>query len=430
MFTHAGTYLPEINAGRLPLSGSVPEASLGETNMRIDLPTLYLLAMLSGTFNGLMLLLSWLHNRTAVTLAWWGSALLVLVVGGALTVLRGVVPDPLSIVVGNGLWIGAYGMMWCAARVFEGRRPCLMVTAAGALGWAILCQSEIFYGSQVMRIGAFSAINTVYALLIPFEYWRARTERPASRRVAILLLLLQAVFYALRIPLAERFVFPVPPGDESVLVPVWATGLLLHVVCMSFLVMVMVKERLELHLRHIALVDPLTGVANRRAFFDQGERMLARMSADRRPAALLMIDLDFFKRINDTYGHEVGDRALCAFCDATTALLRPTDLFARTGGEEFVCLLPNVSMSEAIDTAERIRHRFATQTRSTGFLQDGLTVSVGIAAPASCGYVLDTLMEAADRALYTAKANGRNRVEWVRDDRLTLVPSIREAVAV
>jgi diguanylate cyclase (GGDEF)-like protein len=395
--------------------------------MRIDLPTLYLLTMLTGVFNGLMLLFSWLQNRTAMTLAWWGSAMLVLAVGGALIALRGVVPDPLSIVVGNGLWLAAYGMMWCAARVFEGRKPHFAAAAAGALLWAILCQSETFYTTQTLRICVFSAINTVYTLLIPLEYWRAQDPQPASRWVAIVVSLLQAVFYALRIPFADRFVFSVPANEVSMLVPIWVTALSLHMAGMSFLAMVMVKERLELELRRVALLDPLIGIANRRAFFDCGERMLVRAKADHHTAALLMIDLDFFKRINDTHGHDVGDRVLRAFGACTTALLRPADLFARTGGEEFACLLPNITMAEALEVAERIRRRFASPTIRTELLPNGLTVSVGVASTHACGYKLDTLMIAADRALYTAKANGRNRVEWVADDRLTLAPSIAPA---
>jgi diguanylate cyclase (GGDEF)-like protein len=392
--------------------------------MRIDLPTLYLVAMLTSVFNGLMLLFSWVQNRTAMTLAWWGGAILVLVVGGALTALRGVLPDPISIVIGNGLWLGAYGMMWCAARVFERRRPHLLAAAAGALLWPALCQIETFYGSQVLRIGVFSAISAVYALLIPLEYCRTEDPRSPSRWIAIVLLLLQAVFYVLRIPLAERFVFPVPPDDISMLVPLWVTALFVHSICMSFLAMVMVKERLELELRRAALVDPLTGIANRRAFFARGERLLARASADRAAATLLMIDLDFFKRINDTYGHDAGDRALCEFGACTTGLLRPTDLFARTGGEEFACLLPGTTMTAALETAERIRSGFAARTSTTGHARDGLTVSVGVASTVSCGYMLDTLMVTADRALYVAKANGRNRVEWDTSASPALVPSM------
>lgn len=392
--------------------------------MRIDLPTLYLLAMLTSVFNGLMLLFSWLQNRTAMTLAWWGGAILVLVGGGLLAALRGVVPDPLSIVVGNGLWLGAYGMMWCGARVFEGRKPRLPSAAAGAIAWAIFCQSEVFYGSQVLRIGVFSIIVSVYALLIPLEYWRSQDPQPASRWIAIALSLLQALFYALRVPLADRFIFPVPAEDVNMYVPIWITALCLHIAGIAFLVMVMVKERLELQLRRAASIDPLTGIANRRAFFDRGERILGRLSIDRAPAALLMIDLDFFKRVNDTYGHDAGDRLLSAFGTCTSALLRSTDLFARTGGEEFACLLPNTNITDAMEAAERIRRRFASQASDDDFPQNSPTVSVGVATTATCGHQLDALMAAADRALYAAKANGRNRVEADMADRSNMAPPI------
>ena len=115
----------------------------------------------------------------------------------------------------------------------------------------------------MLRIGVFSVVVSVYALLIPLEYWRSQDPQPASRWIAIALSLLQALFYALRIPLADQFVFPVPPEDVNMFVPVWITGLCLHIAGMAFLVMVMVKERLELQLRRAALIDPLTGIANR-----------------------------------------------------------------------------------------------------------------------------------------------------------------------
>jgi diguanylate cyclase (GGDEF)-like protein len=382
--------------------------------MRIDLPTLYAVAILATAVNGLMLLFSWLQNRSAMTLVWWGGATIVLVIGGGLIALRGVVSDPISIVAGSCLWLGAYGMMWCGARVFEGRAPRSALAMAGAVAWVVLCQSETFYGSQVLRIRVFSVFCFAYMLLIAWEYWHPRDPRPRSRWLAVALLLIQAAFFALRLLFADRFVFPVAPDDTGVLIPLWIAALFLHSDCMAFTVMVMVKERLELQLRHAALVDPLTGIANRRAFFGRGERLLARIGTRGGSAALLMIDLDQFKRINDTHGHEAGDRVLCAFCADTAGLLRPTDLLARTGGEEFACLLPDTTMPDAARVAERIRLQFAARRPTIG-TPDKVTVSIGVATTASSGFTLNSLMEAADRALYAAKANGRNRVELAVD---------------
>jgi len=180
---------------------------------------------------------------------------------------------------------------------------------------------------------------------------------------------------------------------------------------MAFLVVNMTKERAELRQRQNALVDPLTGAANRRAFLETGERVLQRTLAEGKPAAMLVLDLDLFKKINDTFGHQTGDRVLCAFCDTATATLRPQDLFGRLGGEEFACLLPGATEANALAVAERIRANFEGRPIKFGTQVSKSTVSVGVAMARGVGDDLATLLATADTALYQAKANGRNRVE-------------------
>src|SRR4029077_16249653 len=107
------------------------------------------------------------------------------------------------------------------------------------------------------------------------------------------------------------------------------------------------------------LLDPLTGVANRRAFFERGEEVLRRTTAAGYGSALLLFDLDRFKAINDTFGHQAGDCVLFAFCAAAQSITRPGDVFGRFGGEEFACLLPNATLTDATRIAERIRIAFA-----------------------------------------------------------------------
>ncbi|MFD2180707.1 sensor domain-containing diguanylate cyclase [Rhodoplanes azumiensis] len=391
--------------------------------MRFDLPTLYIVAILATAASGAMLLVAWLQNRKAATLAWWGGATLLLAVAAVVVVGRGVLPDTVSIVVGGSLWLAAYGGMWCAAHVFAGARPRPAVAAFGAVVWVMLWQLPAFRDSQETRLQAFSVLAVVILALTARAYARMPELRPVSRGLAVGLLSIQAALYAVRIPFAGHFVFPVPADQVGIVVPLWIIALFLAADSMPFLVLAMAKDRVETELRRDALRDPLTGVANRRAFFDRGERTLARTLADGRPAALLMIDLDLFKRINDRLGHAAGDAALRLFCDGTAALLRPTDLLARTGGEEFACLLPGAGVTDAMQIAERIRDWFAGQGPTIG-TTDPVSVSIGVAATSALDHDLAGLMDRADRALYAAKANGRNRVEWsapapaaARDDR-------------
>ena len=166
-----------------------------------------------------------------------------------------------------------------------------------------------------------------------------------------------------------------------------------------------------LRYKQASLTDPLTGVGNRRAFFERGEKLLHRSAFEGRPAALLLFDLDKFKDINDTFGHHVGDRVLKDFCAVATAALRPDDLFGRVGGEEFASLLPYTSLDEALAIAERIRSNFAASMPEVGANTLAATVSVGLAMSIDPSRNLADIFEAADRALYRAKANGRNRVE-------------------
>ena len=129
----------------------------------------------------------------------------------------------------------------------------------------------------------------------------------------------------------------------------------------------------------------------------------------REPMALIMFDLDQFKRINDRYGHHVGDEVLTAFCDVATTYLRPNDLFGRIGGEEFASLLPG--LEDAVWLADRTRAAIEAASYNAGQHSIHATVSVGVASCNDATADLAGLLKAADQALYRAKTAGRNRVE-------------------
>jgi diguanylate cyclase (GGDEF)-like protein len=357
------------------------------------------------------LLFSWLQDRSVTALALWGVALMCVSIGGALVVMQQPV-IALSVYVGPALVLSGYGLMWCGARTFEGRTVPYAAAFLGALLWLVACQFDAFVQSQALRMRAASVLIVIYSLLVAGEYWRARDKELMSRWPAIVLMLVHAGCFFARIFLVEVLPFPAGISMDSIpWFPAGALVMLLHNFCMAFLIVNMAKERSELRQRRTAQLDPLTGVANRRAFMERGERLLARTTAQGQSAAVLLLDLDLFKQINDTFGHQTGDRVLCTFCDIANGVLRPTDVFGRLGGEEFVCLLPGATAAEALQVAERIRASFEGRDAVASARDVVSTVSVGVATTQDAGADLTALMVAAVRALYLAKAKGRNRVE-------------------
>lgn len=166
-------------------------------------------------------------------------------------------------------------------------------------------------------------------------------------------------------------------------------------------------------MEQMAATDALTGVANRRHFFQLAERELYRIQRSRSPVALMVIDIDNFKEINDSYGHAAGDAALCHLVAVCQLSLRRTDVIARFGGDEFVVLLPECDPPTAVQTAERLRHSVnATPVPDkSGAFQ--VEVTIGVATTAEGSSPVDdigTLLRLADEALYEGKAKGRNRI--------------------
>lgn len=175
-------------------------------------------------------------------------------------------------------------------------------------------------------------------------------------------------------------------------------------------------------LHHLSITDPLTGLANRRHFEQAAMLELSRCQRYGSPLALLLLDLDHFKQINDRYGHATGDSLLKAFADRLREQLRDVDLAARWGGEEFVVLMPATSPDQALLVAERLRQQIQTITLAARPLLGGAheqllcTVSIGVALGEMEETLLELLLHKADEGLYAAKAAGRNCLAVVKVD--------------
>jgi diguanylate cyclase (GGDEF)-like protein/PAS domain S-box-containing protein len=172
------------------------------------------------------------------------------------------------------------------------------------------------------------------------------------------------------------------------------------------------RKRAEERLVKLATTDTLTGIPNRRAFMETAERTFARSRRYNRPLSLQLLDADHFKRVNDTWGHQVGDLVLQRLCRRIQTVLRQSDCFARFGGEEFIVLMPETDREAALALAERL---LATIRHSQIELDNGtlvsFTISIGCATLDATDGKLDDLIRRADQALYRAKSQGRDRCE-------------------
>jgi Diguanylate cyclase, GGDEF domain len=276
--------------------------------MTLDVHTLFLVTIYVEAILGLLVLFVWAQNMALRAVCWWGFAHMVRLVSIGLFSMYGAVPDLVSIDLANALLFTAFAVTWTGARVFDGRpvEPVYLVT--GAVIWLLICRLPILAEDVNLRALIASGIITGYTWLTAYEFWRGRDEPLVSRWPAIFLFFAHGALFLLRTPMVA--LLPSLASD-SVFGSVWMTVLsfeaLLLTIADAFILLAMAKERTELRHRTAAMVDPLTGVANRRSFLQDAALIAKRHIGNPRPTAVLLIDLDHFKSINDRFGHAVGD---------------------------------------------------------------------------------------------------------------------------
>jgi len=392
--------------------------------MPLDVPTIFIVSIFVTTILGLFLLFAWVQDRSIRALAWWGVAYLIGGVSVAVFTVQDSLSNALSMAIGNALLFVACGVIWSGARLFHGRevRPFWMF--AGAIAWLTALTLPGFATSDVGRIALSSVAISGYTLLTAWELWGGRKERLMSRWPAMAVLALHGIVFLLPIPIVLFL-----PADDKFSdftggwFAIFALETLLYAIATAFIILTMAKERSERIHRTAATIDPLTEIFNRRALLDAGRRILGRMAWDKQPVSVLMFDLDYFKKINDRFGHAIGDRALQTFAETAAARLRATDIIGRLGGEEFAAVLPATSILSAAVAAERVRSAFEIAAAEIDGLPVGGTVSIGAAATEDPDFGLDQLLELADKALYAAKASGRNRIVLSGSDEELAVPA-------
>jgi diguanylate cyclase (GGDEF)-like protein len=381
-------------------------------SMHLDANTLFLVTINVEAVLGLLLLFAWIQNARARALAWWGCAHLLRANAVALYGMRGTVPDIVAGDIAIAILLTTFAIIWTGARVFSGRPPRMLYLFAGAAVWLLLCRIPSFAEWSDGRLLASSAIIAAYLGLAAHELWRGRAERLVSRSPAILILSALSALFLLRTPLGAVLPWlPVNPLADSVWSTMFSFEALLFTLALAFLLLAMAKERTEARHKTAALLDPLTGVTNRRVFLQAAARLAARQLADPRPVAVLIFDIDHVRSINDRFGDALGDRVLQIFARIARANLTPTDLIGRIDGEEFAAVLVGADNERAVSVAERIRFGFADAARCIEAELVGATATVGIVTAANGALEIAPLLAQADKALARAKARGGNRAQ-------------------
>lgn len=342
----------------------------------------------------------------------WALAMLLETLTWGLVAARGAIPDIFSLVVANGLKAGVHALILAAICEFQ-RRPVgrwqYFVPVALAMVMAAVfagdIRSRFIWGSAIY---GFQILLVARVLLTDKETLAGRAwQLMLGGLVAILFVLGLRALAALsgvgEFAQPQNAIMPHPVQIISY-VAIMATALL-----GSIGFVLMVKERTDRAVMELAMTDSLTGVPNRRALMEMAEHMLARRSAA--PMALMMVDVDNFKRINDKHGHLVGDAVLRQVTRLLTGRLRGGDVLGRYGGEEFCVIAPDTDTEGALTLAESLREIIAFKPVSAEQGELPVTVSIGVAhCPAGPARELKQILLEADAALYAAKEGGRNRV--------------------
>jgi len=374
--------------------------------MALDSLTLDIVATLVAALLGAMLLFLGRQEKTPA-LRWWGAAYLLGSASVAVWTLVGnrfgdAVPLLLSAV---GLI--ACAMVWNAARVFHGEPPHLIGLLLGPIVW-ISAGILLDPAAEAQRLTVGATLVAAYAMLTAAQLWQERRRHLQRRWPALIVPVLHGFVLLLPILLGNML-----RDGNGTFAAVWITifsiELVLYAVGTVFVIFMLVSERVVSAHKRAALIDPLTGLLNRRGFSEVCGRVIEQEAREGCPVSVLIFDIDHFKSINDRFGHAAGDEILKLFAAVVVGGLRTSDLSGRIGGEEFAALLP-CSLEEAVIAAERVRQAFAASDIVCDEGSVDTTVSVGVAG-GPAGTELEVLLAAADTMLYKAKRAGRNRVE-------------------
>jgi diguanylate cyclase (GGDEF)-like protein len=380
--------------------------------MALDIPTFVLMGAFMMLLCGALLITAYFYFRDAPAALWWGISQVVIAGGVVTSLTGGITGTDWITAVAFILFLTAASTQWHGTRLLTGSHTHLGLLLAGPL---------LMVAVNFLPLGtALPAVRGMTAMLLNVGYFGGAIYvllRPPAGRLAAYKPL--AILFVANIAAIGLAPFGGLGSTAGGLPPLVSLVGLLHLegqifaIAATFFVVAALRERTEADQRHAAGTDPLTGLCNRRSFFEDGGRLID-AAKEGTPISVVLIDLDHFKSVNDRFGHAMGDQVLHLFAETARKLLRPNDVLARMGGEEFAAILRGSTQEAAYVITERMRRAFEEAAAFVDGQPINATLSAGVAtalAPAS----LDELLRNADAALYVAKQNGRNRVECMVD---------------
>jgi len=378
----------------------------------MDYTTSYIFFLVSLGLFAVVLLSLALLDRSVVGARWLAYATLTDLLKTTLQGIQSHAPRFVTVCLANELNILAFFFMFLGLRWFVVRKPLRSWTGPILVGIAMVAYLGMFF--EKMRLFSFSMAALPVLTICTILVWimlRQKDGRfviPARLTAAFLSIHLIALAY--RCWLSLLGIPALSSGLSPWADPRWMYSMLvIMLIAYCLLLMYVLFTVMEMHstVAHAAGVDALTGALNRRALMKHAARELVRSERLARPLAVVVMDLDNFKRVNDTHGHGGGDVALCAFVDLVKEHLRAEDAIARIGGEEFVLMLPGTDTPTAAQIVERLRSALEQMRIHYEGKMIVTTVSAGVTERQS-GDPITAMLKRADGLLYQAKSNGRN----------------------
>ncbi|AMO35986.1 GGDEF domain-containing protein [Thauera humireducens] len=375
--------------------------------------TLLVMAAILMCIVTMVLAVMWHFNRRIPGLGSWGLAYLSGFALCGLLLAHGRLHEAVFVAAVQTLTFLVAYLNLASARAYAGRPPLPRRYVAGALTGVVAL--SLYFTIGQAHPGARFAVSSLAAGSLFLLSGRALATGSIAHYPARYLFALASGAHGVFLLLRPLLFSPGSAGlfDATNMLTISQFVVLESIVAlmlMAFCILMLANEHSAAKLRRLAERDPLTDVFNRRSFLNLFDKALSQGARSARSVAVLLVDLDRFKSINDSVGHKGGDEALRHFVRTAVATLRNEDVIGRFGGEEFAILLAGSGLHDALATAERLRAAIEANPLQLGGATMVLTVSIGVAS--SCRHDdADAMLDRADKAMYAAKHKGRNRVE-------------------